>query len=108
MNPESGALYQPEYLDKKDKYSYFLGGNMPLGIIRTRSQGPKLLLIRDSYSSSMVPFLTGYFSEIHMVDMRYYRMSLRDYVKEQEIDEVAVIYGLQTFLEDSNLAFLRK
>ena len=103
-----GSLYAEEYLSRKDKYSYFLGGNMALGEIKTKTKGPKLLLIRDSYSSSMIPFLTRYFSEIHVFDMRYNRMSVKEYAKAHDIDQVAVIYGLKTFMEDANLVFLKK
>lgn len=106
--PQTGMLYDTETLTKKDQYAYFLGGNIPVCEIKTQAAGPRLLLIRDSYSSSMIPFLTKYFSEIHAVDMRYCRMSMNDYVKEHEIDDVAVIYSLKTFMEDANLVFLNK
>ncbi|MBO5034713.1 MAG: hypothetical protein J6C43_03785, partial [Oscillospiraceae bacterium] len=55
---EPRQLYDESFLDKKDKYSMFLGGQQPLGVIRTgNTDKPKLLLIRDSYSDSLAPFL---------------------------------------------------
>ena len=99
-------MYDREKLGSKDKYSMFMGGNQPLAVVKTGNDGEKLLLIRDSYSDCMVPFLTGAYSEIHLIDLRYYRMSIAEYVRENGIDEAAVVYGLKNFTEDRNLYFL--
>ena len=102
------TLYVPEKLETKDKYSYFLGGNQPICIIGTQTDGPKLLLVRDSYSDCLAPFLTRRFSEIHLIDLRYYHMSLRDYIRENGIDDAVILYGFSMFADDSYLAFLTK
>lgn len=101
--PEVGSLYHPEYLEKKDKYSYFLGGNQPQCVIRTGVEGPKLLMLRDSYSDSLAPFLTERFSEIHLLDLRYYSLPIGTYIEENGIDCAVVLYGFTTFSEDRNL-----
>ena len=56
-SPQPGTLYDRSYLEKKDKYSAFLGGNQPLCVIRNESQAGhgKILLIRDSYSDALAP-----------------------------------------------------
>ena len=59
-----GALYDRARLDGKDKYAFFMGGNQPLAVIRTGQEGEKLLLVRDSYADSEVPFLMTRFSEM--------------------------------------------
>lgn len=105
--PTEGSLYAPEYLDKKDKYSYFLGGVQPLCTIETEhTDAPKLLLIRDSYSDSLAPFLTKNFSEIHLWDLRFNSRSIQQYVEEEEIDQVIVLYSISNFLSDKNLFLL--
>lgn len=104
--PEEGSLYVEEYLSEKDKYSYFLGGNQPLCVLKTPASGEKILVIRDSYSDSLAPFLTERFSEIHFIDLRYNRMSVLDYVEENEIDCVLILYGFSGFAEERNLVFL--
>ena len=96
------------HLQEKDKYSYFLGGNQSLCIIRTQSQGPKLLLIRDSYSDSLAPFLTQRFSEIHLFDPRYNLTSVKDYVEQNHIDNVAVLFSFANFTKEKNLFVLGK
>ena len=101
-----GTLYDWTRLAEKDKYAFFMGGNRPLAILRTGNEGPKLLLARDSYADSEVPFLTACFSEIHMVDLRYYREGLVDYIARNGIDCVVISYSLRNFITDANLHFL--
>ena len=106
-SPEVGQLYDESWLDKKDKYSYFLGGVQPLCTVKTQNtEAPKLLLIRDSYSDSLAPFLTRNFSEIHLWDLRFNANSIQQYVEEQGIDQVVVLYSISNFLSDKNLFLL--
>lgn len=107
-SPEQGTLYDFSYLDKKDKYSMFLGGNQPLAILRTGNEGGKLLLVRDSYADSLVPFLMPYFSEIHLFDARYFKQPLSSYVNSQNIDHVVMLFSLKNFLTDTNLTMVCK
>ena len=101
-----GTLYDRERLSEKDKYSMFMGGNQPLAVVKTGHEGEKLLLVRDSYADSEVPFLLGSFSEIHLIDLRYYKQDIAGYVRENGIDRVAVSYSLKNFMTDTNVYFL--
>lgn len=102
--PIEGGLYYPEKLEVKDKYAYFLGGNQPLCVIRNPdAAGGKLLVVRDSYSDSLAPFLAEEFQEVHLFDLRYNNMSLKKYVEENGIDQVLVLYSSNNFNTDQNL-----
>ena len=105
---EPGMLYDRSYLEVKDKYSAFLGGNQPLCVIRNENcpDGGKLLLIRDSYSDALAPFLAQRFSEVHLLDLRYYRAPASQYAAENGIDDICVLYSVQNFLTDKNLVLL--
>lgn len=102
------GLYDEEKLAVKDKYAFFMGGNQPLAVVRTGNEGKKLLLIRDSYADCEIPFLCGAFSEIHALDLRYYRDSLSAYIEENGIDCVVISYSLRSFVSDTNLFFLNR
>ena len=102
------GLYDEEKLTVKDKYAFFMGGNQPLAVVRTENQGKKLLLIRDSYADCEIPFLCGAFSEIHVIDLRYYHDSLSAYIEENAIDCVVISYSLRSFISDTNLFFLNR
>ena len=96
----TGRLYVPEQLEVKNQYAYFLGGNQPLCVIRSQADGPKILIIRDSYSDCLAPFLTERFGEVHLFDLRYNRLSPLEYIVENEIDMVLVLYSFETFVSD--------
>lgn len=97
----SDSIYNMESLDKKDKYTVFLGGNHPLIKINTNiDNGKKLLIIKDSYANSFISFLTGHFSEIYVVDPRYYDKDLKTLVEDNKIDNLLIMYNVKTFLND--------
>ena len=104
---QPGSLYVPEKLAEKDKYSFFLGGNQPLCVIQTQQKdAPKVLIVRDSYSDSLAPFLTQRFSELHLFDLRYNLTSVKSYVAEHDIDAVVVLYSFSNFVTGTNLFVL--
>ena len=100
---DSDDYWNEDFLEKKDKYSYFLGGNQPLCVIESeKNDGPKVLVIRDSYSDSLAPFLTEEFSEVHLFDVRYNMMSPSQYVQQNDIDQVIVLYSFNNFVQGQN------
>lgn len=105
---EEASLYARGYLEQKDKYSVFLGGNQPLCVIKNENvtDGSRLLLIRDSYSDAMAPFLAQRYGEVHLLDLRYYRYPVSAYAAENGIDDIAVVYSVQNFIADVNLVLL--
>jgi hypothetical protein len=105
---EPSALYDRGYLEKKDQYSAFLGGNQPLCVIRNDAlpDGEKILLVRDSYSDSLAPFLAQRFGEVHLLDLRYYRASVAQYAEQNGIDRIVVLYSIPNFITDQNVVFL--
>lgn len=105
----AGSLYDPSKLAHKDQYSFFLGGNAPRVVIKTdKADLPKLLILRDSYADCLVPFLLEHFSEIHLLDLRYYASSVPDYIEDESVDSVLLLYGMENFCTDTSLQLLRQ
>lgn len=107
LEPATEPMYDTSFLDVKDKYAMFLGGNTSLLSVDTGHEGPRLLIVRDSYTDSLVPFLTANFSRIDLVDLRYYKDSLAMYADENDFDMILVLYSVNDFSTDRNLALLR-
>ncbi len=102
---EYDSLYVRDYLEVKDKYSSFTGSNAPLITIETDVEnGKSLLLIKDSYAHSLVPFLSKHYSKITMVDMRYINVGL-DYfsINVNDYSQVLICYNAISFAGDINL-----
>ena len=101
---KSASFYDSDKLETKDKYGVFLGGNHPVVKIRTTSkEDRKLLIFKDSYANSFVPFLTQYFSDIIMVDPRYYYDDIEKLIEEEGISDILYLYNANTFFSDTSL-----
>lgn len=97
-------IYNYDKLTIKDKYTFFLGGNIPHAVVKTGTENaPSLLILRDSYTDSLVPFLLDAFSEIHLIDLRYYTGSVREYITGEGIDRVLLLYGTENFCTDDSM-----
>lgn len=101
----STCLYDSSKLKEKDQYTVFLGGNSSLLDIRTVSTSTKrLLLVKDSFANSFIPFLTPYYREIVVVDPRYYSGTINDLMDSYRISEVLFLYSGNTFFKDNNIS----
>lgn len=99
------SVYKLDNLNKKDKYTVFLDGNHSLIKINTNSSGnKKLVIIKDSYANSLVPFLTDHYSEIYMVDLRFYYDNINEFIKNNGIDDALILYNANTFFEDKSIS----
>lgn len=102
---EYDSLYMREYLEMKDQYSSFLGSNVPmLTITSERSpNGQSLLIFKDSYAHSMIPFLANHYSKITVLDLRLINVPYSTLVNVEEYDSVLILYNAITFSEDTNI-----
>lgn len=101
----STSLYDSSKLKEKDQYTVFLGGNSSLLDIRTVSTSTKrILLVKDSFANSFIPFLTPYYREIVVVDPRYYSGTINDLMDSYRISEVLFLYSGNTFFKDNNIS----
>jgi hypothetical protein len=96
----------PEYLDKTDQYRFFLDGNdalIKIEVDHEEKTNRKLMIVKDSYADSFVPLLLPHYDEIHLIDPRYYKQSVKAYMTAHELRELLVLYNLHTFNEDQSL-----
>lgn len=99
----SSSLYAPKYLDAKDQYSYFLNNIHPMIEITNPDASTKdcLVLIKDSYANCMVPFLTNHYHKIYVVDTRYYKTPISEFINDNpDVTDVLVLYNMNTIDND--------
>ena len=107
---EAVSIYDRSYLDKKDKYSLFFGGNPPVFTIRNddpEAHGT-LLVVKDSFANSLLPYLAESYQEIHVFDPRYNRMPISQYAQQCGADEILVLDQTANFAEDANVGLLSR
>jgi hypothetical protein len=103
MPDDKDAVLKPIYqLDKLsdgkslDKYDIFLGGAAALEIIKSPKArtDSRLIIFRDSYTSSLAPLLLEAYREITLIDLRYISSELiGEYVDFNNAD-IMFLYGV--------------
>lgn len=70
------TLYDFSFLKTADQYSVFTGGNQAvLEITGGIKNGKTLLLIKDSFANSILPFLAEDYEKLVVVDLRQLNVS---------------------------------
>ncbi len=101
----SDSLYAAEYLDKKDKYSYFLNNIHPLiTIVNGNAPEGAAAVIKDSYANCFIPFLTAHYRTLYVFDTRYYKGGPSAFINEHEdIKDVLILYNMNTLDTDAGI-----
>lgn len=103
-------VYDMTKKDQKDKYAVYFGGNY--GEVEIKIKNPDndrtLLIVKDSFANSMVPFLMKDYAQIRMIDLRYFKKSVKKYLEENPADEVLVLYEMSSFAQADQLNKLMK
>lgn len=85
------AAYEPETtenivnvqkFDTRDKYAAFLDGNNGYSTIEGRGRG-SILVVKDSYANSFVPYLTENYAKIGVVDFRNFKYGLDSTIEKR-------------------------
>ena len=106
------GFYDESYLQKKDKYAAFLSGNngrVTVTLDHGHDEGKtreKILIIKDSFAHSMVPFLARHF-DLEIIDLRYYKESVSELIRENGISRVIAIYNYDSFVTENSFNILR-
>lgn len=100
------SYYVRTFLSEKDKYASFIGGNFGYTEITENGEDREtLLILKDSFSHSMVQFLARHYDLI-MVDLRYYKTSMIRFCEERGIERVLMLYNMETLTEGAYLKVL--
>ena len=102
---KSTSLYDSSKLEGSNQYEVFLGGDSSVIDIKTVSESTRrLLVIKDSFANSFLPFLTPYFREIVVVDPQYYGGTIDEIMDTYRITDTLILYSGNTFFQDNNIS----
>ncbi len=103
LDDQELSLYDTAKLTTVDKYATFLHGNY--GFITVNGDGEgSVLVVKDSYANSFIPFLTASYEQIDVIDFRIYNNSVSQLMDQNNYDDVLILYNSTTFAEDGNFA----
>jgi hypothetical protein len=109
-----GQKILPSLIDESklltfDKYSAFLHGNHGFASITVnQSENPtRLLVIKDSFANSLVPFLVDHYDVIDVIDLRGFSGSIESVINAKEYNHIIFLHSFSQFSTDSSVAKLR-
>lgn len=104
------GFYSPAYLAGKDKYSFFLDGTHDVVTVtkNTDEARPRLLILKDSFANTIVPFLAQHFDLVllNLSSVRSDFTNLSGAVEEYDADFAALIYTLENMITADRLTRL--
>lgn len=107
IDKDFDTLYAEEYLDKKDKYSYFLNNLHGYCLIENldSKNDKELVIIKDSYANCFIPMLVKHYKKIHVFDTRIYKEKVSDFINKNTSCEceVLILYNLATINNDTGI-----
>ena len=101
-NYVTDSIYERKYLSGKDQYATFLNSNQATTVVSGGGEG-KTLILKDSYANCFAQFVVDDYAETHLIDLRFFRGSVTDYIQENGITQVLVLYNLPNFAADTSL-----
>ena len=102
------GFYNRDYLAKKDKYSAFLDGTHGVLTVTkdTDEERPTLLVLKDSFFNSMVPFLAQHY-DLVVVNLSVGGVKpISEYIEQYGCEGVLVVYNAENIIENNALATL--
>lgn len=90
---ESKPYNGPFFYKYKDgsggAYCTFMGSDMKLTTVRTSTKnGRRLIILKDSFGNAIPGWLFFSFEEIHVIDSRYFKRNMVDYVRTNHITDI--------------------
>lgn len=84
------------YSTGANSYGVFLHGDNPLTVIKNPEvdNGKKVVVIKESYGNPFAPLLTQNYSEVYVVDIRYFKNNLKNFVNKNQINDVIFINNM--------------
>lgn len=79
-----------------NKYLTFMGGDHPVTVVETETEGPVILVIKESYGNPLISWLTGHYSKIILIDPREYfalndDIDLAAFAREQNVSQCLIV-----------------
>lgn len=82
--------------DEQNKYLVFMGGDRNVMVVTTDTEGPCIMVIKESYGNALISWLTSHYSKIILIDPREYfsdnqDIDLKAFAEEQGVDQCLII-----------------
>lgn len=108
------GVYNLPQFEQRDKYAAFLYGNNGETVIKSagnqnhvEGKTSRILVIKDSYGNSFVPYLVYNYDEVVVLDLRAIPFEMSKFMAENQFDEILLLYNFSNYASDINFARLK-
>lgn len=92
--PFTGSFFKSYPDGSGGAYCAFMGGDHFLVHVKTGTpSNRRLLIVKDSYGNAVPGYLFYSFSDIHVVDFRYFKRNIKEYIRQNGITDIAFAFS---------------
>lgn len=102
----ANSIYERRYLEGSDQYAVFFNSNQSTTVVSGQGEG-RLLILKDSYANCFGQFVIDEYAQTHMIDMRFFKGEVSEYIAQNGITEVLVLYNIPNFIADAGISLLK-
>lgn len=107
--PYEGKFFHPFKDGSGGAYLTFMGGDQHTVKVKTSTPGNRrVLIIKDSYGNPVPSFLFYSWSEIHVVDFRYFPMNMKQYVADNGITDIVFAFNVYNICSSSAMKKVKR
>lgn len=93
--PHEGKFFHHFKDGSGSAYLTFMGGDQHLVKVETGTPGNRrLMIIKDSYGNTLPGYMFYSFSEVHVVDFRYFKRNMAKYVADNRITDIVIAFNI--------------
>lgn len=99
-----------DFCEGSNAYGVFIYGDNPLTVIKNpkAKSNKKVAVVKESYGNAFSPLLTYNYSEVYVIDMRYFKKNFKGFLDEHKIDDVIFINNMMAVGAQSRVNELKK
>jgi len=90
------------------KYGTFITGDNSYSVINNPdvTDGSSCVVVKESFGNAFVPFLTDHYQTIHVIDYRYWKGSLSQFVTDNNVQDVLFVNNLSAIRSTALVGYL--
>lgn len=104
---ENGQTYKANIINDVSeanagrKYNCFIKGDNAFTVINNPkiTDGSSCVVVKESYGNAFVPFLVDHYQNVYVVDYRYYRDNLTQFIIDNRVQDLIFVNNVQAITE---------
>ena len=90
------------------KYGTFITGDNSYSVINNPdvTDSSSCIVVKESFGNAFVPFLTDHYQTIHVIDYRYWKGSLSQFVTDNNVQDVLFVNNLSAIRSTALVGYL--